>query len=245
MSTTPGEPALDRRRAEDHVRLDVAVAELLQVVDRVQAGPLVGQVRVEVALLARQRHRRAGEGQPLVVARVDVARHEDRVLAHAVGRHAALDQVDVQVHEPAHLDRAAERDLAVALGEVQVTHRELRAVDEHRVEDPAALGQVLDVLVAAVLARRCGAGGLGGGPGEVVAGEAAEDRRVRAAAAAPAAAPGSGRCRSGPARGRSTWPAASAEGAVPMRPGCTMPVNDTPGTCRDVATPPRKSQITL
>ena len=37
----------------------------------------------------------------------------------------------------------------------------------------------------------------------------------------------------------------SAEGAVPMRPGCTMPVNDTPGTCRDVATPPRKSQITL
>jgi hypothetical protein len=37
----------------------------------------------------------------------------------------------------------------------------------------------------------------------------------------------------------------SDEGAVPIKPGCTMPVQDTPGTCRDVATPPRKSQITL
>ena len=37
----------------------------------------------------------------------------------------------------------------------------------------------------------------------------------------------------------------SAEGAVPIRPGCTMPVNDTPGMCRDVASWPRKSQITL
>ena len=37
----------------------------------------------------------------------------------------------------------------------------------------------------------------------------------------------------------------SADGAVPIRPGWTIPVNETAGTCRDVATPPRKSQITL
>jgi hypothetical protein len=37
----------------------------------------------------------------------------------------------------------------------------------------------------------------------------------------------------------------SADGAVPIRPGCTMPVKETPGTCREVATPPWKSQITL
>src|SRR5262245_15545236 len=40
-----GQPSLDRRRAQDHVGLDVAVPELGQVVDGVQAGPLIGQVR--------------------------------------------------------------------------------------------------------------------------------------------------------------------------------------------------------
>jgi len=38
--------------------------------------------------------RGAGEPQPLAVLRVDVARHEDRVLGDAVGFHAAPDQVD-------------------------------------------------------------------------------------------------------------------------------------------------------
>ncbi|SKS77123.1 Uncharacterised protein [Mycobacteroides abscessus subsp. abscessus] len=37
----------------------------------------------------------------------------------------------------------------------------------------------------------------------------------------------------------------SADGAVPIRPGCTIPVNRTPGTCRDVAVCPEKSQIAL
>jgi hypothetical protein len=45
---------------------------------------------------------------------------------------------------------------------VQVTGGELAAVDEHRQEDPGAAGEVLDVLVAAVLPRRRGAGGLAG-----------------------------------------------------------------------------------
>ncbi len=37
----------------------------------------------------------------------------------------------------------------------------------------------------------------------------------------------------------------SIEGAVPISPGCTMPVNETPGMCREVALPPMKSQMTL
>src|SRR4051794_30983992 len=160
----PGQPALDRCRAQDHVGLLGGVAELRQVVDRVQAGPLVGQVRVQVALLVVQGHRRPGEGQPPLVPGVDVARHEDRILADPVGLHAPLDQVDVQVDEPAHLDGPAEGDLAVALGEVQVAHGQLRAGHEDRVEDPAALGQVLDVLVPAVLPRRRRARGLTGDP---------------------------------------------------------------------------------
>ncbi|AQA21328.1 hypothetical protein BTZ20_0758 [Rhodococcus sp. MTM3W5.2] len=34
-------------------------------------------------------------------------------------------------------------------------------------------------------------------------------------------------------------------GAVPMSPGCVMPVNCTPGMCREVAVWPLKSQIAL
>ena len=78
----------------------------------------------------------------------------------AVLVHPVLDQVDAEVDEAAHLDRAAERDLAVALGEVQVAAGELRPVDVHRVVDAAAAREVLDVVVAAVLARRHGAGAL-------------------------------------------------------------------------------------
>ena len=160
-----------------------------------QAGPLIGQVRVQVALLAVQGHRGSGEGQPLAELRVGGARHEDRVLADAVGVHAALDQVDVQVDEPAHLDGAAEGDLAVALREVQVAHREVRPVDEDRIEHPGPLGEVLDVLVAAVLPRRRGAGGLGGRAGRNPRRRGCRGWRSPAAAAAPAAAPGPGRCR--------------------------------------------------
>ena len=40
-------------------------------------------------------------------------------------------------------------------------------------------------------------------------------------------------------------PSSSGDGAVPISPGWTIPVNDTPGTCREVAVPPWKSQMTL
>ena len=151
----------------------------------------------------------------------------------------------MQVDEPAHLDRAAERDLAVALAEVQVAHRQVRPVDEDGVEDPGALGEVLDVLVAAVLPRRCGAGGLGGRVGERLTVEGARGSR-------PAAAGGSasGGTRFGSVAIRSPsrlfhLASSSLDGAVPIRPGWTMPVKETRGTWREVALPPVKSQITL
>ncbi len=51
---------------------------------------------------------------------------------------------------------------------MQVSERKVAAGDEHRVEDPAALGQVLDVLVAAILPPRRGARGFTGDAVEVL-----------------------------------------------------------------------------
>ncbi|SKZ14402.1 Uncharacterised protein [Mycobacteroides abscessus subsp. abscessus] len=120
-----------------------------------QTCPLVGEVGVEVALLAVERHRRTREGDPLRVLRIGVAGHEDCVLGDAVGLHAALDQVDVQIDEAAHFDGPAEGDLAVALREVEIAERQVGARHEDGIEDATALGEILDVLIAAVLAGRC------------------------------------------------------------------------------------------
>ena len=60
----------------------------------------------------------------------------------------------MEVDPTRHLDRAAEGDLAVALREVEVAHRELGALDIDREVDARSARDVLDVAVAAVLARR-------------------------------------------------------------------------------------------
>src|SRR3712207_4498433 len=154
--------ALDRRGAEDQVGLLAGVAPLLQVADGVQAGVAVGQRRVHVDVrVVAVVDRDADEREELGVARLHPARHEDRVGGDAVGLHAALDEVDVEVDEAAHLDGAAEVDLAVPLAEVQVPTGEQGAIDVHRVEHPAAAGEVLDVVVAPVLPGRDGAGEIG------------------------------------------------------------------------------------
>ena len=105
-------------------------------------------------------HGHADEGEELAVPRFDAARDEHRVRRDAVLLHAALDEVDAEVDVPAHLDGAAEGDLAVTLGEVQVAAGELGARNVHGIEDAAAPGEVLDVVVAAVLAGRHRAGAL-------------------------------------------------------------------------------------
>ena len=60
-----------------------------------------------------------------------------------------------------HLDRAAEGDFAVALAEVQIAHRETAAGHIDREVDLRAARQILDVAIAAMFARRHGAGALG------------------------------------------------------------------------------------
>ena len=72
--------------------------------------------------------------------------------------------------QPANLDGAAEGDLAIALAEVQVAHAQAGAIHIDGEEHLGAARQILDVAVAAVLARRHGARAFGGG---LVAGLAA------------------------------------------------------------------------
>ena len=50
-----------------------------------------------------------------------------------------------QLQKAAHLDRAAEGDLAVALAEVHVAHAEVGALDEGRQPNAAAAREVFDV----------------------------------------------------------------------------------------------------
>ena len=76
------------------------------------------------------------EGEELRVPRLDVAGHEDRVGRDAVLLHAVLDELDPEVDVPAHLDRTAERNLAIALAEVQIAAGQLRLWHVHRVEHP-------------------------------------------------------------------------------------------------------------
>ncbi|MNV69824.1 hypothetical protein D3C71_1627530 [compost metagenome] len=58
------------------------------------------------------------------------------------------------MHPARHFDRAAERDFPIALREVQIAHRQPAALYVHREEHAGAARKVLDVAIAAVLARR-------------------------------------------------------------------------------------------
>ena len=119
------------------------IKNLTKVLHGVQAGPLVGKRGVEVAVgVGLVVDADPDEREELGVPGLDAPRHEDRVRAHAVGGHPALDEVDVQVDVAAHLDGAAEGDLPVALAEVQVAARQLRAWHVHRVVDPRAPEEV-------------------------------------------------------------------------------------------------------
>ncbi|SLC95754.1 Uncharacterised protein [Mycobacteroides abscessus subsp. massiliense] len=59
---------------------------------------------------------------------------------------------------------------------MQIAHRQLAAGHEHRVEHPAALGQILDVLVAAVLPRWRGPSRLGRRPIKRIPAQSAQHR---------------------------------------------------------------------
>src|SRR5206468_6597893 len=147
--------------AEQQVGLLARVAELLEILDRVQARAAVGDRGIHVVVLAaRLVHGHADEGQELAIPWLDPAGDEHGVRLQAVLVHAVLDEVDTEVDVPAHLDGSAEGDLAVTLREVEIAAGELGARNVHRIEDAAAPGEVLDVVVAAVLAGRHGASSL-------------------------------------------------------------------------------------
>lgn len=80
---------------------------------------------------------------------LDGSRDVDRRL-HGKLLHAALHYREVDRDDTRHLNRTTERDLAIALREVQVAYGELGAFHMDRKVDLTAAGQVLDVAVAAV-----------------------------------------------------------------------------------------------
>src|ERR1700722_3359736 len=153
--------ALHRGNTENGVGLRTGIAELLQILDRIQAGLTIGDVNVEIMLLALFVDRDAFEDQIILVVRRDRRRLEDRIL-DAVFGDAVLDDLDLQMQPAGHLDRAAEGDFAVALAEMQVAHRETAARHVNREVDLRTARQILDVAVAAMFARRDRAGTLGG-----------------------------------------------------------------------------------
>src|SRR5690606_2082838 len=146
-----------------------------QVFDGVEAGLAVGDVHVQVVLLALLVDRDAFEDHVVVVARFDRAGLEDRILDAVLG-HAVLDQVDPQVNPAGHFDGAAEGDFTVALAEVQVADRQAAAFDVNRGVDLGTARPVPDVAVAAMLARWPAGGASGGGLGLFLAGQAAPVR---------------------------------------------------------------------
>src|ERR1700748_1448058 len=106
--------SLHRSRAQDRIRLCAGITELLEVLDRVQARLTIGNMHIEIMLLATFIDGDTFEDQVILVVRRDRRWTEDRVL-DAVLRHAALDEIDLEVGPARHFDRAAEGDLDVSL----------------------------------------------------------------------------------------------------------------------------------
>lgn len=78
------------------------------------------------------------------------SRQEKRTL-HIQILHTTLHHRQFQRDDPCHLNRATERDFAVALAEMEIADAEFGAGDVDREEDFAAAAQVFDVAVAAML----------------------------------------------------------------------------------------------
>lgn len=69
---------------------------------------------------------------------------------HPQIRNTVLHHLEINRNHACHLNRATERDLAIALREMQVADGELRTSDMDREEDLGATREVLDVAVPAV-----------------------------------------------------------------------------------------------
>ena len=79
--------------------------------------------------------------------RLDGTRDVDRTL-HGQMCHTAFHNGELDGDDTSHFDGAAERDFAIALGEVQIADAELGPFDEYREVDFAAATEVFDIAVA-------------------------------------------------------------------------------------------------
>src|SRR6202795_1012540 len=102
-----GDVALTRRRSQNRVSLRAGIAELLEVLDRVQASLPIGDMYIEAMLLTLLVDLDAPEDRLVLVFRPHWRRLECSVLDAVFGG-AALDHGPLDMPPPRHFDRAAE-----------------------------------------------------------------------------------------------------------------------------------------
>lgn len=149
-------------RAENRVGLRLGIAELGEVFDGIKAGLAIGDMDIEIVLLAPFIYGNAFKNKVVVVGRGDGTGFEDRVFDPVFGN-AALDDLDSEVQPAGHFDGAAEGDFAVTLAEVEVSHGEPAAIDINWKIDARASREVFNVAISAMFTGRDGARTLGSG----------------------------------------------------------------------------------
>ena len=167
--------SLNRRAAQQQIRLVVIIPKTPQILNTAQRRLTIRHRSIKIVLFAILIDAEALERQiaPRPVMRLDGPGQKQRGLHAEVG-HAVLHHRQLDGDDTGHFDGAAKGDFAVALGEVQVADAELGPLDVHRQVDLAAAAKVLDVAVAAVLgASRDGARAFAADFGFDVAGAAA------------------------------------------------------------------------
>jgi hypothetical protein len=133
-----------------------------QIFNHTKASLAVSNRSIEIVLLAMLVHTEAlkVDVPPRAKLRLNRSRDIDGRL-HGELLHPALHHRELDRNHARHLNSATERNLTIALREMQIPDRELGPLDMHRQVNLAAARQVLDVAVAAVLrAARDRAGAL-------------------------------------------------------------------------------------
>lgn len=134
------------------LRLTSGVTKLLKILDNPQAVLLVRNVDIQIVLLSVRVDGEAFERQHPAGTelRLDGTGEEDRAL-DPQRLHPLLQHVDLDRDNTRHLNRPTERDLAVSLREVQVSHRKSSSLHVHRQIRLTSPRQVLDIAIPAML----------------------------------------------------------------------------------------------
>ena len=143
---------LNRRTTQQQICLIIIIPKPPQILNTPQRRLPIRHRRIQIMLLPILINAEALKRQ--IPARSIVGLHwpwEEKRGFHAQVRHAVLHDVELDRDDAGHFDGAAEADLAVSLGEVQVANAEFSALDVHGEVDLAATAKVLDVAVSAML----------------------------------------------------------------------------------------------